>query len=114
MGRADGVLNPSGIRFGSAEIYNVIEAHFRNIVDSLCVGRRRKQDEDEAVMLFLKMSNEKDFNDELVKKVKAAIRRELSSRHVPKFVFATPDIPVSVKPDVKWRSTWVLFADVNS
>ena len=46
-GRADGVLNPSGIRFGSAEIYAVIDAHFgTEIEDSVCVGQRRKQDTD--------------------------------------------------------------------
>ena len=46
-GRADGVLNPSGIRFGSAEIYAVVDAHFgTEIEDSVCVGQRRKQDTD--------------------------------------------------------------------
>ncbi len=41
LGRADGVLNPSGVRFGSAEIYNVIEKGFGNIVaDSIVVGQR--------------------------------------------------------------------------
>ncbi|KAL9118997.1 MAG: hypothetical protein Q9187_004451 [Circinaria calcarea] len=46
-GRADGVLNPSGVRFGSAEIYAVIDTHFGNeIEDSVCVGQRRKQDTD--------------------------------------------------------------------
>ena len=47
LGRADGVLNPSGIRFGSAEIYSVIDNNFKTIVeDSICVGQRRSQDQD--------------------------------------------------------------------
>jgi acetoacetyl-CoA synthetase len=57
LGRADGVLNPSGVRFGSSDIYSVIETHFPEIADSICVGQRRPQDNDESVMLFLKMND---------------------------------------------------------
>lgn len=39
LGRADGVLNPSGVRFGSAEIYNVIEQYAPQVADSICVGK---------------------------------------------------------------------------
>ena len=94
-GRADGVLNPSGVRFGSAEIYNVLDAHFADIIaDSICVGQRRPQDDDERVILFLLMKAGKAFTPDLVRKVKAAIRNELSPRHVPQYVFETPEIPV--------------------
>ena len=95
MGRADGVLNPSGVRFGSSEIYTVIEAHFPEVVDSVCVGQRRERDTDESVMLFLKMAEGKEFNEELVRRVKDKIATERSRRHVPKYVFQTWDIPVS-------------------
>ena len=96
LGRADGVLNPGGVRFGSADIYSVIDTHFADLIsDSICVGQRRPQDSDERVMLFLLMRPGKDFTPELVKEVKAAIRSEHSPRHVPKYVFETPDIPVS-------------------
>lgn len=95
LGRADGVLNPSGVRFGSAEIYSVIEAGFPNIADSICVGQRRPQDADESVMLFLLMKPGQKFTTKLVNDVKGAIRKELSARHVPKYIFETPEIPVS-------------------
>jgi acetoacetyl-CoA synthetase len=95
MGRADGVLNPSGVRFGSAEIYGVIDALFPTIADSICVGQRRPQDQDEVVMLFLLMKPGDKFTSRLVDEVKVAIRRELSPRHVPKYIFETPAIPVS-------------------
>jgi acetoacetyl-CoA synthetase len=95
LGRADGVLNPSGVRFGSAEIYSVLEAEFPMLADSLCVGQRRPQDTDEVVMLFLMMKPGEKFTKKLVNDVKNAIRKELSPRHVPKYVFETPDIPVS-------------------
>lgn len=94
-GRADGVLNPSGVRFGSAEIYRVIEGKFsQEIVDSICVGQRRPTDPDERVMLFLLMKPSAAFTADLVARVKSAIRIELSPRHVPKFIFETPEIPV--------------------
>jgi acetoacetyl-CoA synthetase len=95
-GRADGVLNPSGVRFGSAEIYSVIENHFADeVADSICVGQRRPQDLDESVLLFLLMKEGRKFTQELVGKVKDAIGRDCGKRCVPKYVFETPEIPVS-------------------
>lgn len=95
-GRADGVLNPGGVRFGSAEIYGVIERRFPGeITDSLCVGKRGKNDKNEAVVLFLLMEPGKHFTESLVRAVKAAIREDLSPRHVPAYVFETPEIPVN-------------------
>ena len=96
LGRADGVLNPSGVRFGSAEIYSVIEAHFPQIADSLCVGQRRPNDLDETVILFLMMKSGNSFTQQLVAEVKDAIAKGLSKRHVPKYVFETPEIPTTV------------------
>ncbi|KAJ9617036.1 hypothetical protein H2200_000757 [Cladophialophora chaetospira] len=97
LGRADGVLNPSGVRFGSAEIYSIIEAKFADrISDSICVGQRRPQDADERVVLFLLMKTGHQFTPQLVKEVKEAIRKATSPRHVPKFVFETKAIPTTV------------------
>ena len=57
LGRSDGVLKPAGVRFGSAEIYNVLLKHFSNEVeDALCIGRRREGDADEMVVLFVKVA----------------------------------------------------------
>lgn len=96
LGRADGVLNPSGVRFGSAEIYNVIEQFFPQVQDSICVGQRRPDDHDETVLLFLLMAPGNKFTQQLVKDVQAAIARELSKRHVPRHVFETPEIPTTI------------------
>ncbi|KAI8625399.1 acetoacetate-CoA ligase [Xylariaceae sp. FL1651] len=97
LGRADGVLNPSGVRFGSAEIYSVLERNFADqIADSICVGQRRPQDSDESVMLFLLMRPGHKFDQRLVRAVKEAIKKELTKRHVPKYVFETPEIPTTV------------------
>ncbi|KAH7210804.1 uncharacterized protein BKA55DRAFT_256568 [Fusarium redolens] len=97
LGRSDGILNPSGIRFGSAEIYNIIEEQFMaEVEESLCVGQRRPTDNDERVFLFLKLRKGKSLTNELVNRVRDAIREGLSARHVPKFVFSTPQIPVTI------------------
>ncbi|KAI1415253.1 acetoacetyl-coenzyme A synthetase [Hypoxylon sp. FL1857] len=97
LGRADGVLNPSGVRFGSAEIYSVIERKFADrVADSICVGQRRPQDNDESVMLFLLMRPGHKFDRKLVNEVKEAIKTERTKRHVPKYVFETPEIPTTV------------------
>lgn len=95
LGRSDGVLNPQGVRFGSAEIYSVLEATFPQVQDAICVGQRRKQDPDERVVLFLKMKPGHEFTQQLVKEVKLEIGKQRSKRHVPAFVFPTPDLPVS-------------------
>jgi acetoacetyl-CoA synthetase len=94
LGRADGVLNPSGVRFGSAEIYGVVDSAFPMVADSICVGQRRPQDQDETVLLFLLMKPGEKFTGRLVNDMKAAIKKQLSPRHVPKYIFETPAIPV--------------------
>ncbi|KAK9449366.1 uncharacterized protein V1518DRAFT_373075 [Limtongia smithiae] len=96
LGRSDGVLKPSGVRFGSSEIYNVLTKEFADeIDDSLCVGMKRPEDNDEIVVLFVKMHPGKTFSDELVKSIKGVIRVQLSPRHVPGIIDETPEIPVT-------------------
>lgn len=92
---SDGVLNPSGVRFGSGEIYNVLEQFSSVIDDSLCVGQRRSQDKDERVLLFLKMRQGQKFTAQLEARIRSAIRTALSARHVPAYIFEIEDIPVS-------------------
>ena len=105
LGRSDGILNPSGIRFGSAEIYKIIESHFATeVVESLCVGRRRPTDNDEKVFLFLLMRPAVEFTETFATRVKDVIRHQLSHRHVPAFVFATQEIPVCILPVRKEKS----------
>lgn len=95
LGRSDGILKPAGVRFGSAEIYNILLKHFPNVEDALCIGRRRETDMDETVVLFLKMADGEKFNEDLAKEIQAVIRTELSARHVPGIVDECPEIPVT-------------------
>lgn len=91
-GRSDGVLNPAGVRFGSAEIYNVIQT-FPQVDEALCVGQRRKQDDDEHLVLFLQMKPSHLLTKTLYNELKTEISQRLSKRHVPRYIFTTPDIP---------------------
>ena len=96
LGRSDGVLKPGGVRFGSAEIYNVLLDRFAGtIADALCVGRRREGDGDETVVLFVRMENGKVFDEKLAKQIKLLIREALSPRHVPGIVDECQEIPVT-------------------
>ncbi|KAG0637848.1 hypothetical protein HOY80DRAFT_224926 [Tuber brumale] len=96
LGRSDAILKPAGVRIGSAEIYNVLLASFpTQFEDAVCVGRRRASDPDEEVVLFVKMSSGALLTPQLVGTVKSTIRRELSARHVPAIINATPEIPVT-------------------
>lgn len=89
LGRSDGVLKPAGVRFGSAEIYNILTRFFASeIEDSVCVGRRRPGvDADETVCLFVVMAAGKKFvRGDTDARLRDVIRRQLSPRHVPAVV----------------------------
>ncbi|OAQ64802.1 acetoacetyl-CoA synthase [Pochonia chlamydosporia 170] len=97
LGRSDGVLNPSGIRFGSSDIYAVLERCFpAQVAESLCVGQRRPSDLDERVVLFLIMKQGHELDKKMVRSIKDTIAKELTKRHVPKYIFQVPEIPVTV------------------
>lgn len=92
---SDGVLNPSGVRFGSAEIYNAI-AHIREFEETICVGQRRPDDHDETVLLFVKMKPHTPLTPDLITATKTTIQSKLSPRHVPKYVLEVPEIPYTI------------------
>ncbi|KAH9055528.1 acetoacetate-CoA ligase [Lactarius vividus] len=98
LGRSDGVLNPSGVRFGSGEIYSVLErpVFSARIDDTICVGQRRPQDKDERVLLFVKMRAGHKLDPALEESISAAIRSALSRRHVPAYIFEVEELPYTV------------------
>lgn len=95
-GRSDGVLNPSGVRFGSGEIYSALERFGSVVDDSICVGQRRPQDAHERVLLFVKMRDGHKLTPSLKTEMSEAIKVALSARHVPSFIFSVDEIPVSI------------------
>ena len=114
LGRSDGVLKPSGVRFGSAELYNVILKHYPNEVDdALAIGRRRETDDDETVVLFLKLKEPGKLDAKLVESIKTTIRKELSARHVPGIVDECPDIPVTTNGKKIEKSVKQILCGLN-
>ncbi|MFX1250782.1 MAG: acetoacetate--CoA ligase [Promethearchaeota archaeon] len=89
-GRSDAVLKPSGVRIGTAEIYNIVE-ELPEIEDSLVLGQKWKGDQ--RVILFVKLASGISLTEELKDKIRKTLRKQASPRHVPALIFETPDIP---------------------
>jgi acetoacetyl-CoA synthetase len=89
-GRSDAVLNPGGVRIGTAEIYRQVE-RFDEVVDAVCIGQ--SWDDDVRVVLFVVMRDGVELTDELIGTIKLAIRNDASPRHTPAKVIAVADIP---------------------
>jgi len=89
-GRSDATLKPSGVRIGTGEIYNVVEA-MEEVADSLAVGQSWQGDQ--RIILFVKLAEGFSLTEELKSKIKKALRENASPRHVPALILETPDIP---------------------
>jgi acetoacetyl-CoA synthetase len=89
-GRSDAVLNPGGVRIGTAEIYRQVE-RLDEVVESLVIGQ--DWEGDVRVVLFVKLREGLVLDEALVKKVKDTIRNNTTPRHVPAVVAQVTDIP---------------------
>ena len=87
--------NPGGIRFGSAEIYDVLDMCFAQglgvppehvVSDCVAVGQSLRGGVDERVVLFVKLLDGHVLGPELEKKIKSEIRARRTARHVPERV----------------------------
>ncbi|MEV8092715.1 acetoacetate--CoA ligase [Kitasatospora sp. NPDC085879] len=90
-GRSDSTLNRMGVRMGSADIYAVVE-QLPEIADSLVIGAEQP-DGGYWMPLFVTMADGAVLDDALRARITAAIRRELSPRHVPDAVVQVPAVP---------------------
>ncbi len=89
-GRSDSILKPSGVRIGTAEIYNQVEK-LPEIIDSLAVGQNYH--DDQRIILFVQLAEGAVLDDALRQSIKNILRRNASPRHVPALILAAPDIP---------------------
>jgi len=87
-GRSDSVLKPSGVRIGTAEIYNVVEL-LPEVKDSLAIGQ--EYEEDQRIILFVEMTNDSQLTDEVKKKIRHELRMKASPRHAPALIIQTPE-----------------------
>lgn len=89
-GRADAVLNPGGVRIGTAEIYNQVQK-IPEVLESIVVGQ--KWDNDERVILFVVLRDGIELNDDIKTRIKMEIRKNATPRHVPDKIIQVPAVP---------------------
>lgn len=89
-GRADAILNPGGVRIGTAEIYNQVQKIYE-VLECIAVGQR--WEDDERIILFVKLREGFDLTDELLDRIKKIIRSNTTPRHVPAKIIKINAIP---------------------
>ena len=89
-GRSDTVLNPGGVRIGTAEIYRQVEK-LDEVIESIVIGQHWQ--DDVRVVLFVKLSDGLLLDEDLINKIKLHIRKNTTPRHVPAKVLQVNDIP---------------------
>jgi acetoacetyl-CoA synthetase len=92
-GRSDTVLNPGGVRIGTAEIYRQIEK-ISSIIDCVCVGQTWQSDV--RVILFIVLRKGCLLDTELENIIRQTIRQEATPRHVPTKIISVTDIPRTI------------------
>jgi len=89
-GRSDAVLNPGGVRIGTAEIYRQVE-RLPEILEALVIGQ--EWENDQRVVLFVRLQDGAVLDDALRDRIRRVIRDNASPRHVPAKIIAVADIP---------------------
>ena len=89
-GRSDATLNPGGVRIGTAEVYRQVD-RLDEVVESLVIGQ--SWEGDTRIVLFVVPASGVELDDDLVGRIRSAIRTGASPRHVPAVVLAVPDLP---------------------
>ena len=89
-GRSDATLNPGGVRIGTAEIYRQVEA-LDEVIEAVVVGQDWQ--DDQRVVLFVRLREGLSLDDELRAAIKSQIRKNATPRHVPAVILQVDDIP---------------------
>ncbi len=92
-GRADAVLNPGGVRIGTAEIYRQVEK-VEAVLESIAIGQEWQGDV--RVVLFVKLKDGQTLNEALVSQIKSTVRANTTPRHVPAIILQVTDIPRTI------------------
>ena len=89
-GRSDAVLNPGGVRIGTAEIYRQVET-IDAVVEALCVGQSWR--DDVRIILFVVLREGLTLDSSLTASIKDRVRQNASPRHVPALILQVEDVP---------------------
>ena len=84
------MLNPGGVRIGTAEIYAAVES-MTEVAEALAVGWQHGVDEE--VVLFVRLTGGSPLDDSLVARIRNRVRERATARHRPAKVFQVEDIP---------------------
>lgn len=89
-GRSDAVLNPGGVRIGTAEIYRQVEK-IDAVFESIAIGQQ--WEDDVRVVLFVRLKDGLQLDEALTQEIRTVIRQNTTPRHVPAKIIQVPDIP---------------------
>ncbi|MCW8884546.1 MAG: acetoacetate--CoA ligase [Motiliproteus sp.] len=92
-GRSDAVLNPGGVRLGTAEIYRQVEK-VEEVLESICIGQ--PWHDDVRVVLFVRLREGITLDQQLIDRIRQTIRANTTPRHVPAKVIQVADIPRTI------------------
>lgn len=92
-GRSDAVLNPGGVRIGTAEIYRQVDK-IPQVLESLAIGQRWQ--DDVRVVLFVRLEDGIELDEALQQQIRQVIRANTTPRHVPAKILAVTDIPRTI------------------
>jgi acetoacetyl-CoA synthetase len=92
-GRSDAVLNPGGVRIGTAEIYRQVE-RVDEVLESIVIGQQ--WDDDVRVVLFVVLREGLFLDDALREKIRRSIREHATARHVPAKILQVADVPRTI------------------
>ena len=90
LGRSDTVLNPGGVRIGTAEIYRLVE-QLDEVTEAVAIGQQ--WDGDVRVVLFVVLRDLRELDDSLREAIRECIRSGATPRHVPARIVGVPEIP---------------------
>ncbi|WP_085695959.1 acetoacetate--CoA ligase [Pseudomonas sp. B26(2017)] len=96
-GRSDAVLNPGGVRIGTAEIYRQVEK-VPEVLDSVAIGQQWQ--DDVRVVLFVRLKEGMALDEALQQQIRQVIRANTTPRHVPAKIVAVSDIPRTISGKV--------------
>lgn len=89
-GRSDAVLNPGGVRIGTAEIYRQVEK-VDEVLESVAIGQQWQGDV--RVVLFVRLRDGLQLDEPLRQRIRQVIRQYTTARHVPAVIAQVSDIP---------------------
>ncbi len=89
-GRSDATLNPGGVRIGTAEIYTQLEK-IPEVLEGLVIGQNHGSDT--RIVLFVRLRDGVELDDKFADRIRLAIRKGATPRHVPSVVIAVDDLP---------------------